>query len=171
LFEAPLNFTGLGAAIGGRNFERHGFRTMQAAGEVMDGIPRNQFSLTDDDDLFAGLFDLGQNVGAENDGVVTRELLEQVAYFDDLLGVESAGRLVEDEDVGIVDDRLGEADALPVSFGKLADQLLADVGDRTTADDVVDASGDVAGADSLEFSDKGKILVHLHFRINGRGFR
>ena len=51
----------------------------------------------------------------------------QLAGLDDLLGVEAGGGLVEDQDVGVVDDGLGEADALPVAFGELADQLVADV--------------------------------------------
>ena len=71
----------------------------------------------------------GQDVGAEDDGVVAGEAVDQLADFDDLLGIEAGGGLVEDQDVGVVDDRLGEADALAVALGELADQLVADVAD------------------------------------------
>ena len=58
--------------------------------------------------------------------------------------IETGGRLVQDQDVGIVNDRLGQADALPVAFGKLADQRLPDVGDGALFRNFVDPSGQVA---------------------------
>ena len=64
--------------------------------------------------------DLGQDVRAEDDRVIAGELLDQLARFDDLLRVEAGGRLVEDQHVGVVDERLGEADALLVAFRELA---------------------------------------------------
>src|SRR5262249_53270344 len=127
--KASLNFGRAGSAIGGRDFEGDGFGAVKAVGEVVDRVPRDELSLADDDDLLARLLDFGKDVGAENNGVVARELAKQLADFDDLLRVEAAGRLVEDEDVGVVDDRLGESDALPVAFGKFADELGADVAD------------------------------------------
>ena len=48
--------------------------------------------------------------------MIAGELLDELPRFDDLLGVEAGGRLVEDEDVGVVDQRLREADALLVAL-------------------------------------------------------
>ena len=143
LFEAALHFAGLGAAVGGFDFERDGFGAAQAVGQVGDRILGDELALADDDDALAGVFDLGQDVGAEDDGVIAGEGREQLADLDDLLGIETAGRLVEDQDVGVVDDGLGDADALAVAFGQLADQLVADVAERAAADDLVDAAFDV----------------------------
>ena len=81
-----------------------------------------------------------QDVGAENDGVVAGQRLEQVADFDDLLRVETGGGLVQDQHVGIVDDRLRQADALPVALGELADQLVPHVADGAALDHLVDAA-------------------------------
>ena len=97
--------------------------------------------------------------------------LEQFADFDDLLGVEAGGGLVEDQDVGVVDDRLGEADALPVAFGELADQLVADVADGAAPDHFVDAPVDIGGGDALQLADEGEVLGDLHFGVDRRRFR
>ncbi len=42
-------------------------------------------------------------------------------------GIEADGRLVEDEQIGIVHHGIGQADALAVAFGKRADDLVFDV--------------------------------------------
>ena len=79
----------------------------------------DHLALVDDDDALAGLRDLGQDVRAQDDRVIAGELLDQLARFDDLLRVEAGGRLVEDEDVRVVNQRLGEADALAVALRQL----------------------------------------------------
>ena len=89
----------------------------------------DDLALADDDDLLADLLHFRQDVRAENDRVVARQALDQRPGLDDLLRVQAGGGLVQNQDVGIVDDRLRQSDALPVAFGKLADQLVADIGD------------------------------------------
>ena len=46
-----------------------------------------------------------------------RYLLGNLADFDDLLGIETDRRLVEDQHVRLVDQGLGQTDALPVALG------------------------------------------------------
>jgi len=46
-------------------------------------------------------------VGAENDGVIARQAVNQIAGFDDLFGIEAGGGLVENQNFGIVNDGLG----------------------------------------------------------------
>ena len=43
----------------------------------------------------------------EEDGVVLAEILDQVAHGADLIGIEADGRLVEDEQVGVVHHGIG----------------------------------------------------------------
>ncbi len=81
-----------------------------------------------------------EDVGAENDGVLARQCVQQIADFDNLLGVEAGGGLVENQHVGIVDDGLRDADALAVAFRKLADQLVAHVAQGAAADHFIDAA-------------------------------
>ena len=50
--------------------------------------------------------------------------LDQMAHFDNLLGIEAHGGLVENDDFGIVHQRLCEADALLVSARETLDQFV-----------------------------------------------
>ena len=117
------------------------------------------------------MFHFRQNVGAQNDRVVAGQGAEQFADLDDLLGVEAGSGLVEDEYVGVVDDRLGDADALPVALGKLADQLVAHVADGAASQHLVHPAVDVRRADSLELADEIEVLGDLHLGVNRRCFR
>jgi hypothetical protein len=123
----------IGFGQGSLDIERHRLRAAQAIGEIGDCVGGDQFAMADDDDLVAGVLDLGQDMSAEDDGVVAGEAADQLAGFDDLLGVETGSGLVENQDLGVVDNRLRQADALAVAFGELADQLSADIALRRSA--------------------------------------
>jgi hypothetical protein len=98
----------------------HRLRPAEARRQVLGRVDRHHPALVDDDHPLAGLRDLGQDVGAQDDRVIARELLDEAARLVDLLRVEPCGRLVEDQHVGVVDERLGEPDALPVALRELA---------------------------------------------------
>ena len=49
------------------------------------------------------------------------EVLDQVAHLANLIGIEADGRLVENQQIRFVHERVRQADALPVTFGKRAD--------------------------------------------------
>ena len=72
-------------------------------------------------------------MGREDDRLLPADLLDERPDLDDLVRVEAARRLVEDEDVGIVQHRLREADALPEALRQLADQLAGDVAEAAAA--------------------------------------
>ena len=63
------------------------------------------------------------------------ESCNQVADLDDLFRVKTDGRFIENEHIGIADERLGDTDALAIAFGKMADRPLIHVLD---ADDFTD---------------------------------
>ena len=128
---------GVGAA--GVDLQIHRFRSAQPRRQVVGRVDRDDVALVDDDDALAGLRDLGQNVRAEDDRVIAGELLDQLARFDDLLRVEAGRRLVEDEHVGVVDERLREADALPVALRQLAAQAVRHVVDARALHHLLDA--------------------------------
>jgi hypothetical protein len=56
---------------------------------------------------------------AENDRVVAGELLDELACLDDLLRVEAGCRFVENQDLRVVNDCLGESDPLAVPLRQL----------------------------------------------------
>ena len=96
-------------------------RSVSASGRV----DRDDLALVDDHHALAGLRDLGQDVRAQDDGVRARQPLDEVAGLHDLLRVEAGGRLVEDQDLGVVQDRLRQPDALPVALRELAAERVA----------------------------------------------
>ncbi len=84
--------------------------------QVRHGIDRDNLTVIDDDDVAAGLFDFRKDVRAEDDGVVAREAGDQLPGLLLLLGIEAGGGLVQNQHGRVVNDRLREADALPVAF-------------------------------------------------------
>jgi hypothetical protein len=96
--------------------------------------------LVHDDHARAGRHDLGQVVGRQDDRALAPELAHEVANLHDLVRVEAAGGLVEDEDVRLVDQRLGEADALLEALGQRPDGLAGAVGDAAEAGGATDAA-------------------------------
>ena len=57
----------------------------------------------------------------------------------ELIRDEADGGFVEDEEVGLVDKRVGEAHALTVTFGKVADDFLSGLGEAAEFEDITNA--------------------------------
>ena len=121
------------------DFEQNGFGATRAGLQIANRIGRHQLSLINNDDLLAGLLDLGQDVRAQNDGVFAGKILDQIACFIDLLGIEPSRWFVENEHIRIVNDGLCESDALPIAFRQFSEKLLSDVGHGATLADIIDA--------------------------------
>ena len=49
------------------------------------------------------------------DGLLAGKRADEVANGDDLIGIKSSGRLVEDEQLGLVDERLSDGDTLAIA--------------------------------------------------------
>ena len=76
----------------------------------------------DDDHAVADHRDLGEDVRGEDHGVLAGERPDEGADLGDLLRVQPDGGLVEDQHLGIAQQRLGQAHALAVALGQLADE-------------------------------------------------
>lgn len=86
--------------------------------QVADPALGLEFTLVQDGDAVADGLDFAQFVRGEEDGfALALEALDDFADLHATDGVEAAGRLVEDEEVGVVDERLCEAHALLHPFG------------------------------------------------------
>ena len=92
--------------VAGGHLEQKSFRAAGLRLQVAHRIRRYQLSLVDDDDLLAGLLHFGQDVRAEEDGVVAGQALDKIAGFIDLLGVEARRRFIENQHVRVVNDWL-----------------------------------------------------------------
>jgi hypothetical protein len=102
--------------------------------------------LVDDHHALAGLLDLGEDVRAEDDGVIAGERLDEAASLVDLLGVEPRRRFVEDQHFGVVDERLREADALAIALRELSARAVGHVGHPRAGHDLIDPCGAILGA-------------------------
>ena len=69
-----------------------------------------------DQHVVADLGDLREDVAADDDGVLLGKTSDEVPNLDDLLRVEADGRLVENDDVGVAEHRLGDPHTLSVSL-------------------------------------------------------
>ena len=70
--------------------------------------------LVHDDDVVAGVFDVGQQVRRQNeiDALVVRQVAHQLQHLVAALRIHAVGRLVEEQQIGIVHERLRQLDAL-----------------------------------------------------------
>ena len=88
-----------------------------------------------------------------------------------MVGVQTVGRLVEDQDFGIVEKGLGEAGAVAVAFGQRFDRLAGDGSEETGVDGPLDG---VVLVTTFEPADGGAELEEAddgHIIIKRRGFR
>src|SRR5205807_1064524 len=106
-------------------------------GEVRDRIGRDDPTAVDDADMLAKLLDLGEEVRGKEDGLAFPvEESDEVAEVAHPLRIEAARRLVHDEQLGIVEQGLGEGEALfhPVTVG--LHLLAGDIADPHLAEEV-----------------------------------
>ena len=82
--------------------------------QLVDRALRRDLPLVHDDDVIAGVLDVGQQVRREDqvDALVVAEVVDQLEHLVAALRVHAVGRLVEEQQIGIVDERLRELDAL-----------------------------------------------------------
>ena len=80
----------------------------------------SQLALRDDRDAIAQRLGVGQDVRAEEHGAAARAKREdQIAHVTTAQRIEARHRLVEEHDLGIVQQRLRQADALDHAFREL----------------------------------------------------
>ena len=67
----------------------------------------------DHDEAVDGGFDFGEQVAGQQHGAaLVGEVAQQFAHPGDAFGVEAVGWFVQDEHLGVADQRLGDAEAL-----------------------------------------------------------
>ncbi len=107
---------------------------------------------------------------AQHNRVRATQLPNQLPGLDDLLGVETRGRFVEDQDLGIVDDGLRQPDALLVALGQLHAVPVRHVGDPRLAHHIVHPRRDLAPRNAFDAGDEIEIFPDRHVRVERRRF-
>ena len=107
-------------------------------------------------------------MAAHDHGMALAQALHQIADLDDLDGVEAHGGLVEDDDVGVADERLRDAHALLVALREVLDG---------TADHLFQPAGEpralhlfrhLQARQALRAGDEVEVLPHGHVAVEGR---
>ena len=131
--DARASIDGLGRLVGhtGQLLQRLGdaipLGLDGVAGDATSGVHQlghgavgRDGALRDDQQPVAGGLHLLHDVRAQDDRAVAPEGAHQVADLDALVGIEPFGRLVQDEDFGLMQDRAGHSGALPESLRDFA---------------------------------------------------
>src|SRR2546421_10478232 len=94
--------------------------------ELLRRAVRDDLPSINDDGARAGGLALLEDMGGKNNRLLLAHPLDQTAHFMLLVRVQAIRRLVHDQDVGIVDNRLGETEAMSVAFGESIHALVDD---------------------------------------------
>ena len=95
------------------------------------------------------------------------ELFDQRADLDDLMGIQANSGLVKHQNRGVVDDRLGEADALAKAFGQVTGDAVCHLGEAAAREHAVKGVGDLSPRHAFDASDKAQIRGHAHVGVQG----
>ncbi len=82
--------------------------------------------------------DFLQNVRRQQNRLAFAQAADRVADVANLVGIRAGRRLVQNQHVGLVQQHLGHADALPIALRELADRLADHAAQRAQVDDLVD---------------------------------
>ena len=116
--------------------------------DLVDGLVGSDGSMIEDDNPVAHLSHFLHDMCRKDDGhwllVVGRWIFRKIANegtdLDELVGVESCGWLIEDDELGIAQECLRQSDALPIALAEFTDMLMAfrresdaiyEIGDRS----------------------------------------
>ncbi len=90
------------------------------------------------------------------------QFLDQLPHRANLVRVQPDGRFVQDNQFRLMHQGVGQADPLAVSFGKMADDPLADLAQAALGDDRIDPFARTAVAQPFEPRPKFQVFPHPH---------
>ena len=119
---ACVEHAGQALGLGGAGPHDH---AQDARRDLVEGALRLQLAERHDDRVVDGLGHLGQQVrGDQHRAALPGQVAHEVTQPGDPLRVEPVGWLVEDEDVGVADERGGQLQALAHAHGEATDLAL-----------------------------------------------
>ena len=116
-------------------------------------------------------FDLGEDVGRQQQRPLGPEVSDQLPNGDDLPGIETDGGLVEHQHSRTVEDRRGQAHPLAIALGERADDLAAHLAQQATLDRLPHRPPALVAAQPLELAAVAQVLAHPHLGIERHVFR
>ena len=107
----------------------------------------------------------------KNHHLVFTEALDQAAHFVFLIRVQTIGRLVEDQHVRVMDQRLREAGAVFVAFRQRVDRLIQHAFEETQLDRTMHRALAGVALQAAQFGAEIEKAVDGHVGITRRVFR
>ena len=96
------------------------------------------------------------------------EIVDEVSHLDDLHRVEAAGRLVEDQELRLMDDRLRHADPLAEAVRQGPDRILGDLAEVGDLDDVGHPPLDLRARHAAQLAREGEVVGDRHVHVERR---
>jgi len=124
-------------------------------------------AFVDDDHAVAEGLHFLHDVAGKQDGFGLSQFADQLSDLHDLVGIESTGGLIEDQDFGIMKDGLRQAHPLFVTLGESPDALIEHSFQTAVVDHIVQPLKIAAFGHLSEGGDVGQKLHHAHFRVEG----
>ena len=124
----------------------------------------------DDDRAIADRVDLFEDVGRDHDDLVLRHRADQRAHLVLLVRIEAVGRLVEDQHLRVVQQRLRQADAALEALRQRLDDLLEHARQAEARDDVVEPRAAPLAGQAAHVGDEFEEGAHRHFAVARRAF-
>lgn len=134
--------------------------------QVVGGAAVEKVAFLDNTDPVAEGLKLAQDVGGDQDGfALFPELAQDVHHFDACSGVQAAGRFIQEEEVRVMDEDSGQAQALLHTAAEMRSQVVAFLGKADQLENFLDffspirALHLVTGAEEIEILDDEHIFV------------
>ena len=135
--------------------------------DVLDRAGRQDPAFLDHRHEVADLGQLGQDVRAEEDGLaIGGQLANQRPEFDAGARIEVGGRLVENQQLRVVNDGAAECDALLEALRKSLDVSIPEVADAHELDDVLHGLLPCGAAQVVRAREEIEILGHRRIRVD-----
>jgi hypothetical protein len=139
----------------------------EALGQLLQGPLTDESTGGEDADPVAHGLDLVEQVAREQDGQATLmgQAPKQVEHLDHADRVDGGRRLIEDEQVGILDQRIGDAQPLEHAPRIRLDERIGPIAQTDLDEDLVDGRlGDIA-RDAIESSRIAQVLATGHVAV------
>ena len=139
----------------------------EGALDLADASGAQDATVVDDRDAGAHLAELGEDVAADEDRLAHRsQLAEDLAHLDSRSRVEARRRLVEDQQCRVVDQRVGEAQALAHAARQRLDVRLALVGQPDDLEQLADHRRSAVGGDAVAAGEEVEVLPHAQVVVD-----
>jgi hypothetical protein len=161
----------LGGVVEGLPVHCRGEACLDAGAELVEGAVGDDVAFVDDGDVRAEALDDFKHVRGEEDGGAAGDhALQHVLEGVGGDGIDAFEGLVEEEELGAVDDGGGEGELLAHAVGVVGDELLGFVGEAHELEEFGGALGGGGFIQAIHAADEGEVLAGGEFAEEGHAF-